>query len=287
MGRTSCSWSVGTAEGRVRLDGRRPTADGLHQHAGRLRHGLCLLCQRVEGRRAEPDPGEIVEQVLRLRNLLPPGESMTNIVVMGMGESLANLDNLIAALDRVCSADAGLGMGQRRVTISTVGLPEKIRKLAALDRQYHLAVSLHAPTEKLRNELVPVNEKVGLNAVMEAADDYFQSTGRQVTYEYVLLRDLNDRPEDAQALAGCCRAQGACQPDPVQPGGGPALPAAGARGDPPVRGNLASAGRQRDGPQDQGAVDRRGVRPAPPPARAGLANRPCQRLRAAMMQDVS
>ena len=68
-------------------------------------------------------------------------------------------------------------MSQRRVTISTVGLPEKIRKLAALDRQYHLAVSLHAPTEELRNELVPVNEKVGLDAVMEAADAYFQSNG--------------------------------------------------------------------------------------------------------------
>ena len=67
-------------------------------------------------------------------------------------------------------------MSQRRVTISTVGLPEKIRKLAALDRQYHLAVSLHAPTEALRNELVPVNEKVGLTAVLEAADAYFQST---------------------------------------------------------------------------------------------------------------
>src|SRR5205807_8793745 len=103
--------------------------------------------------------GEIVEQVLRLRNLLRPGESITHIVVMEMVESLANLDNLLTALDWLCSADTGLGLSQRRVTISTVGLPEKIRKLASLDRQYHLAVSLHAPTEKLRNLLVPVNEK--------------------------------------------------------------------------------------------------------------------------------
>ena len=65
-------------------------------------------------------------------------------------------------------------MGQRRVTISTVGLPEKMRKLAAMDRQYHLAVSLHAPTEALRDELVPINAKVGLGEVMDAADDYFQ-----------------------------------------------------------------------------------------------------------------
>jgi 23S rRNA (adenine2503-C2)-methyltransferase len=118
---------------------------------------------------------------------------------MGMGESLANLDQLIPALDWICSAE-GLGLGQRRVTISTVGLPEKMRKLAAMDRRYHLAVSLHGATEEVRNRLVPINERVGLQAVIEAADAYFQQTGRQVTFEYVLLRGINDRAEDAQAL---------------------------------------------------------------------------------------
>jgi 23S rRNA (adenine2503-C2)-methyltransferase len=162
----------------------------------------CVFCASgLKGVERNLTAGEIVEQVLRLRDLLPPGETVTHIVVMGMGESLANLDNLIAALDRLCSAEEGLGLSQRRVTISTVGLPEKIRKLAALDRQYHLAVSLHAPTEELRNELVPVNEKVGLTAVLEAADFYFRTTGRQVTYEYVLLHGINDRLQDAQALA--------------------------------------------------------------------------------------
>jgi 23S rRNA (adenine2503-C2)-methyltransferase len=162
----------------------------------------CVFCASgLRGVERNLTTGEIVEQVLRLRNLLPPEESVTHIVVMGMGESLANLDNLITALDRLCSAEWGLGLSQRRVTISTVGLPEKIRKLAALNRQYHLAVSLHAPTEELRNELVPVNEKIGLNAVLEAADFYFQTTGRQVTYEYVLLHGINDRLQDAQALA--------------------------------------------------------------------------------------
>jgi 23S rRNA (adenine2503-C2)-methyltransferase len=160
----------------------------------------CVFCASgLKGVERNLSSGEIVEQVLRLRNLLPPDERLTNIVVMGMGESLANLDNLIAALDRICSTE-GLGLSPRRVTISTVGLPEKIRKLAVLDRPYHLAVSLHAPSESLRNELVPVNEKIGLGAVMEAADHYFQQTGRQVTYEYVLLHDVNDRTEDAEAL---------------------------------------------------------------------------------------
>ena len=86
------------------------------------------------------------------------------------------------------------------MTISTVGLPEKMRKLAEMDRQYHLAVSLHAPTAELRDQLVPINAKVGLDAVVEAADEYFRRSGRQVTFEYVLLADLNDRPEDAEAL---------------------------------------------------------------------------------------
>jgi 23S rRNA (adenine2503-C2)-methyltransferase len=164
----------------------------------------CVFCASgLKGVERNLTTGEMLEQVLRLRNLLPPGSAITHIVVMGMGESLANLDNLISALDRLCSAapDLGLGLSQRRVTISTVGLPEKIRKLAALNRQYHLAVSLHAPTEELRNKLVPVNEKIGLGAVLRAADFYFQTTGRQVTYEYVLLHNINDRLKDAQALA--------------------------------------------------------------------------------------
>jgi 23S rRNA (adenine2503-C2)-methyltransferase len=164
----------------------------------------CVFCASgLRGVERNLSAGEIIEQVLRLRNLLPPGDSVTHIVVMGMGESLANLDNLISALDRLCSAepDLGLGLSQRRVTISTVGLPEKMRKLATLDRQYHLAVSLHAATEELRNELVPVNEKIGLSAVLSAADFFFQTTGRQVTYEYVLLHGINDRIRDAQALA--------------------------------------------------------------------------------------
>jgi len=161
----------------------------------------CVFCASgLKGVERNLSVGEILEQVLQLRNLLPHEETVTHLVVMGMGESLANLDNLIIALDRLCTPKEGLGISQRRVTISTVGLPEKIRKLASFDRQYHLAVSLHAPTEALRNTLVPVNEAIGLAAVLEAADEYFRQTGRQVTYEYVLLAGINDRITDARAL---------------------------------------------------------------------------------------
>lgn len=162
----------------------------------------CVFCASgLNGLERNLSAVEILEQVLHLRNLLPPGETVTHVVVMGMGESLANLDQLVAALDRLCSAEDGLGISQRRVTISTVGLPEKILRLAALNRQYHLAVSLHAPTEDLRNALVPVSEAIGLAAVLAAADSYFHQTGRRVTYEYVLLRGVNDHPAEAQALA--------------------------------------------------------------------------------------
>ena len=165
----------------------------------------CVFCASgLKGFERNLTRGEILEQVLRARNLLPAEERLTNIVVMGMGESLANLENLIAALDIICDSK-GLGIGQRRVTISTVGLPEKMRKLADLDRRYSLAVSLHAPTEALRDQLVPINEKVGLTAVVEAADYYFLTTGRRVSFEYVLLRGINDRQEDAQALGKLLR----------------------------------------------------------------------------------
>ena len=144
--------------------------------------------------------GEILEQLLHTRNLLPPEERLTHIVVMGMGEPLANLDSLLEAL-AVATSPQGLAIGARHITISTVGLPAKIRRLAELGKQYHLAVSLHAPNDDLRTRIVPTNDKTGLHAILEAADYFQATTGRQVTYEYVLLRDINDQPAHAAELA--------------------------------------------------------------------------------------
>ena len=144
--------------------------------------------------------GEILEQVLRMDRLLPKGEQITNVVVMGIGEPLANLKALIPALDSL-NEKGGLGLGARRITVSTVGLPDKIRELAQLGKQYNLAVSLHAPNDAIRDRLVPVNDKIGMTAILEAADDFFQVTGRRVTYEYVLLSGVNDEPQHARELA--------------------------------------------------------------------------------------
>jgi 23S rRNA (adenine2503-C2)-methyltransferase len=127
---------------------------------------------------------------------------------MGMGEPLANLDNLLLAL-QWATARQGLGLSQRHVTISTVGLPAKIRQLADLQLSYHLAVSLHAPNDQLRNRIVPTNARIGIAAILEAADYFFQKTGRQVTYEYVLLRGINDGPEQARELGQLLHGRGA------------------------------------------------------------------------------
>lgn len=143
---------------------------------------------------------EIVEHALQLQRLLPPDERLSNIVVMGMGEPLANLDGVLPALALLASPE-GLGIGVRRVTISTVGLPKGIRQLADADCPYHLAVSLHAPNDEIRDRLVPANRGVGIKVILSAADYYFKKTGRRVTYEYVLLADINDRPEHAKQLA--------------------------------------------------------------------------------------
>lgn len=145
--------------------------------------------------------GEILEQLVRMRNLTPaPDGRLSNIVVMGMGEPLANLDNLVEALEAAGHKD-GLGIGARHITISTVGLPAKIRQLADLGKQYHLAISLHAPNDLLRTRIVPTNNKTGITDILAAADYFFETTGRQVTYEYVLLGGLNDGSHEARELA--------------------------------------------------------------------------------------
>jgi 23S rRNA (adenine2503-C2)-methyltransferase len=198
----------------------------------------CVFCASgLNGVERNLTPGEILEQLIRLRNLPPPHgkdergrmkdarqeqspgadpssfilhpssfQRLTHIVVMGMGEPLANLDNLLAALD-VATRKDGLGIGARHITISTVGLPVKIRRLADLGKQYHLAVSLHAPNDDLRSQIVATNPKTGLGPILEAADYFFEKTGRQVTFEYVLLRGVNDAEQSARELAGLLRGR--------------------------------------------------------------------------------
>jgi len=169
----------------------------------------CVFCASgLLGLKRNLSTGEILEQILHLDRLLGPNENITNVVVMGIGEPLANLPALLPALETL-NHKGGFGLGARRITISTVGLPEKIRELSKLKKQYNLAVSLHAPNDASRNELVPVNQNIGIEEILKAADEYFETTTRRVTYEYVLLAGQNDSPAQAKELANLLKGRNA------------------------------------------------------------------------------
>ncbi len=142
--------------------------------------------------------GEIVEQVLHARERLQGERSITNLVVMGMGEPMLNLPALVPALKRLHDKD-GIDMGARRITVSTSGYPRQMAEFAAADPSYNLAVSLHAAEDGLRKKLVPTAAHP-VREIVAAAGSYFAQKGREVTFEVVLLAHVNDRPQDAEAL---------------------------------------------------------------------------------------
>jgi 23S rRNA (adenine2503-C2)-methyltransferase len=151
-------------------------------------------------------PGEILEQFFHvaavLRQEAEPGREpawLTNVVVMGMGEPLHNFAGLMGALETL-NAPWGFNFGARRVTVSTVGLPDRIRELAGQGYQFNLAVSLHATTDEQRTRLIPTNAATGLRAIVDAAADYYRVSRREVTFEYTLVGGENDTPDDARRL---------------------------------------------------------------------------------------
>jgi 23S rRNA (adenine2503-C2)-methyltransferase len=160
----------------------------------------CVFCASgLDGVLRNLTAGEILEQMLLLQRLLPADERLSHIVMMGMGEPLANLDNVLRSLEWASSPE-GLGISARRITISTVGLPAAIQRMARIDCKYQLAISLHAPNDELRTQLVPINEKIGIDALLAAADQFFAASGRKLTFEYVLLDGINDHESHAQEL---------------------------------------------------------------------------------------
>ena len=145
--------------------------------------------------------GEIVGQVLYFaRALKKEGLKLTNIVVMGMGEPFHNYDALMKAIDIINDPD-GMNFGERRITISTVGLIPRIEQFTAAHRQINLAVSLHAPTNAVRDQIIPANKKYPLDDLLEACKNYTEKTGRRITFEYALIHGLNDNYENAVQLS--------------------------------------------------------------------------------------
>jgi len=155
----------------------------------------CPFCASgADGLERNLEADEIVEQFVRGAALGP----LSRAVVMGMGEPLLNYDNLCRALETVRDE---LGLGARSITVSTVGFPERLARAARSDPRFQLAISLHSPFDEQRAELVPAMARVPVADVLAAGDDWFAVTGREVTYEYVLLAGTNDGAEHASALA--------------------------------------------------------------------------------------
>lgn len=160
----------------------------------------CRFCASgLGGLEGNLTAGQIVEQVARL-GAAPGADRITNVVFMGMGEPLANYDAVTSAI-RTLNAPWATGVGARRITVSTVGLPAAIRRLAGFELPVTLALSLHAPNDEIRRKLIPWAEYAPIAELLDACDEYFQATGREITLEYLLMRGVNDRIEHAEQLA--------------------------------------------------------------------------------------
>ena len=159
----------------------------------------CKFCASgLDGWTRNLDAGEIVEQILQVE--AAAGEPVNNLVFMGMGEPLANYEQLIRAVG-IINAPWGIGLGARHITISTSGLAPQIRRLADQPLQVRLAVSLHGATDAVRARIMPVNRKYPLEELMEACRYYRASKKQKLTFEYILIDGVNDTDEQARALA--------------------------------------------------------------------------------------
>jgi 23S rRNA (adenine2503-C2)-methyltransferase len=211
-----------------RIESVQRSADGTIKNAVRLHDGLvvesvliptekritacvssqvgcamgCAFCATARLKRMRNlEPDEIYDQVRAIdeQGRSEFGRPLTNIVFMGMGEPLMNYKNTIEAIDRITSPK-GLGMSPKRITLSTVGLPKMIRKLADDGVKFNLAVSLHSARDEVRAKIMPVNDVAPIEELRSSLEYWYAATKRKVTFEYVVWRDVNDQPEDIRAL---------------------------------------------------------------------------------------
>lgn len=152
-------------------------------------------------RKRNMDYDEIVDEVVLANEQAQKiyGKGLTNIVFMGMGEPLLNYRNVMAAIEKISSPDS-LGMSPRRITVSTAGVARMIKQLGDDKVRFKLALSLHAPTDEKRNQIMPINESNNLAALIEALNYFYQATGNEITFEYILFKNFNDSLKDADDL---------------------------------------------------------------------------------------
>jgi 23S rRNA (adenine2503-C2)-methyltransferase len=159
----------------------------------------CKFCASgLDGWTRNLDAGEIVQQILRVEAL--SGHSINNIVFMGMGEPLANYQNVLEAIE-IIRAPWGIGIGARHITVSTSGLAPRVRDLADQPAQIRLAISLHGATDEVRQKIMPVNRKYNLATLIDACAYYTEKKRQRITFEYILIENVNDGLDQAQELA--------------------------------------------------------------------------------------
>ena len=167
----------------------------------------CHFCATARLKRMRNlNPDEIYDQVVAIKEQSETffERPLTNIVFMGMGEPLLNYNNVIEAIDKITSP-RGLGMSPKRITLSTVGIPKMIKKMADDEVKFNLAVSLHSAIDSIRSSVMPMNLKNPLEDLLDALRYWHSKTKRKVTYEYVVWKGVNDREEDARALVRFCK----------------------------------------------------------------------------------
>ena len=165
----------------------------------------CAFCASTRGGKVRDlTPSEMLDQVLFTQ--LDSGETISNIVLMGIGEPLDNYDTVMRFLHLVNHPD-GLNIGMRHISLSTCGLVDKIDELAKKELQLTLSVSLHAPDDETRSQIMPVNKSVGVERLMDTCRRYFQTTGRRISYEYAMIDGVNDSDAQADLLVSLLKGQ--------------------------------------------------------------------------------
>jgi len=162
------------------------------------RMGCSFCASTVNGMVRNMTSGEILGQILASRKAI--GERISNVVLMGTGEPLDNFENVLKFID-TANADYGLNIGQRHITLSTCGLVPQIIRLADMDYQITLAVSLHAPNDRIRAGMMPIAKKYSIKEILDACRYYIEKTNRRITFEYALIKGQNNSPENASELA--------------------------------------------------------------------------------------
>ncbi len=170
------------------------------------RMGCAFCASTIGGLIRDLTASEMLDEVLYSEK--DSGEKISNIVIMGIGEPLDNLDNVLRFFKLVNNKD-GLNIGMRHISLSTCGLTEKFSELAQADMQFTLAVSLHAPDDETRNKLMPANKGRGVAALMDACRAYSEATGRRISFEYAMVNEINDSPAQAKLLAKQAKSIGA------------------------------------------------------------------------------